>query len=308
MRRKEIIQAGQKIIDAITRSEILKGFEETAHRVSPEREIFNADLMYKLHQYSLLASDYGPIEKQIIDILGLTDLTNPQKWSDVVYTREGSYGAIFVWNRYLYFAVNYLPLFLELIKPDYLTITQEKPEELPDEYKGKALLTTILVEDSKHPVTLERVMDLLSGISSLYEASSTIIKHPAVPLIMIGCDSGSEKAFDFLGAEKIMQMVKEILLSLWDSIMFFHERQVAQKFELVAESLPIIEQLDALEDEDKIGHEEAALLCKKIVDSVQKFITCGAFIPEMQEKSTFDPHELMMPEPKLLEEGQNENE
>jgi hypothetical protein len=40
-----------------------------------------------------------------------------------------------------------------------------------------------------------------------------------------------------------------------------------------------------------------------LIDSVQKFITCGAVIPEMLERSTFDPHELMMPEPKLLEEG-----
>jgi len=98
-------------------------------------------------------------------------------------------------------------------------------------------------------------------------------------------------------------MVKEIILSLWDRIMFFRERQIAQRVELVAKSLPVINEIWNLENENKIGHEEAELLRIKLIDSVQKFITCGAVIPEMLERSTFDPHELMMPEPKLLEEG-----
>jgi hypothetical protein len=230
-------------------------------------------------------------------------MTDSEKWSDVVYTREGRPGTIFVWNRYLYFAVNYLPLFLELIKPDYLAITQKSPEELPDEYKGKTLLTTILIEDSNHPPTTDRIIDLLSSISSLYETSSAILKHPTVHLTMIGCDSGGEKTFDFLGAAKIIEMVKEIILSLWDRIMFFRERQIAQRVELVAKSLPVINEIWNLENENEIGHEEAELLRIKLIDSVQKFITCGAVIPEMLERSTFDPHELMMPEPKLLEEG-----
>jgi len=303
MRRMEIIQASKKILDAIQDSHIFEAFEKTLREGPPERETFNAYLMSRLHEYSLLAKDYGPIEKQISDIFHLTGMTDSEKWSDVVYTREGRPGTIFVWNRYLYFAVNYLPLFLELIKPDYLAITQKSPEELPDEYKGKTLLTTILIEDSNHPPTTDRIIDLLSSISSLYEASSAILKHPAVHLTMIGCDSGGEKTFDFLGAAKIIEMVKEIILSLWDRIMFFRERQIAQRVELVAKSLPVINEIWNLENENKIGHEEAELLRIKLIDSVQKFITCGAVIPEMLERSTFNPHELMMPEPKLLEEG-----
>jgi hypothetical protein len=299
----EIIQASKKILDAIQDSHIFEAFEKTLREEPPERETFNAYLMSRLHEYSLLAKDYGPIEKQISDIFHLTGMTDSEKWSDVVYTREGRPGTIFVWNRYLYFAVNYLPLFLELIKPDYLAITQKSPEELPDEYKGKTLLTTILIEDSNHPPTTDRIIDLLSSISSLYETSSAILKHPTVHLTMIGCDSGGEKTFDFLGAAKIIEMVKEIILSLWDRIMFFRERQIAQRVELVAKSLPVINEIWNLENENKIGHEEAELLRIKLIDSVQKFITCGAVIPEMLERSTFDPHELMMPEPKLLEEG-----
>jgi hypothetical protein len=304
MRRKEIIEASQKILSAIRESHIIEAFDKTLREGPSEGEAFNAYLMSRLHEYSLLAKDYGPVEKQIADILHLSSITDSDKWPEVIYTKEGRPGTIFVWNRNLYFAINYLPLFLRLIEPGYLAITQKSAEELPDEYKGKALLTTILIEDSTHPPTADRIVDLVSSIYSLYETSSTILKHPIVHLTMVGCDSGGEKTFDFLGAAGIIQMVKEIIISLWDRIVFFRERQIAQRVELVAKSLPIINEIWNLENENKVGHEEAELLRRKLTDSAQKFITCGAVIPEMQERSTFDPHELMMPEPKLLEVGE----
>jgi hypothetical protein len=307
MRRMEIVEASQKIIDAINQSHIFEAFEKTLREGPPEGETFNAYLMSRLHEYSLLAKDYGPVAEKIADILRLSSITDSEKWPDVVYAREGRPGTIFVWNRYLYFAVNYLPLFLELIKPDYLAAAQKSPGEVPDEYKGKALLTTILIEDSKHPPTIDRITDLLASVSSLYDTSAILLKHPTVHLTMAGCDAGSEKTFEFLGAARVMEMVKEILLSLWDRIMFFRERQIAQRVELVAKSLPAINEIWTMENENKIGHEEAELLRIKLIDSVQKFITCGAVIPEMLERSAFDPRELMMPEPKLLEEGRAEN-
>jgi hypothetical protein len=307
MRRMEIVEASQKIIDAINQSHIFEAFEKTLREGTPEGETFNAYLMSRLHEYSLLAKDYGPAAEKIAEILRLSSITDSNKWPDVVYTKEGRPATIFVWNRYLYFAVNYLPLFLELIKPEYLAAAQKRGDEVPDEYKGKTLLTTILIEDSKHPPTIDRITDLLASVSSLYDTSTMLLKHPTVHLTMVGCDAGSEKTFEFLGATRVMEMVKEILLSLWDRIMFFRERQIAQRVELVAKSLPAINEIWAMENENKIGHEEAELLRVKLIDSVQKFITCGAVIPEMLERSTFDPHELMMPEPQLLEEGRGEN-
>lgn len=307
MRRMEIVEASKNVLDAIRESLVYEAFEKTLREGPQEGEAFNAYLMSRLHEYSLRAKDYGPIEQKIADILHLNSITDAEKWPEVVYTREGKPGTLFVWNRYLSFAVNYLPLFLELIKPDYLAATQKSGEELTGEYEGKAVLTTMLIEDSKHPPTTDRIIDLISSVSSLYDTSTMLLKHPTVHLIMVGCDAGSEKAFEFLGAAKVMAMVKEILLSLWDRIMFFRERQIAQRVELVAKSLPAINDIWTLENENKIGHEEAELLRIKLVDSVQKFIMCGAVIPEMLERSTFDPHELMMPEPKLLEEGVTEN-
>jgi hypothetical protein len=307
MRRMEIVEASQKIIDAINQSHIFEAFEKTLREGTPEGETFNAYLMSRLHEYSLMAKDYGPVAEKIAEILHLSSITDSNKWPDVVYAKEGRPGTIFVWNRYLYFAVNYLPLFLELIKPEYLAAAQKSPDEAPDEYKGKTLLTTILIEDSKHPPIIDRITDLLASVSSLYDTSAMLLKHPTVHLTMVGCDAGSEKTFEFLGATRVMEMVKEILLSLWDRIMFFRERQIAQRVELVAKSLPAINEIWAMENENKIGHEEAELLRVKLIDSVQKFITCGAVIPEMLERSTFDPHELMMPEPQLLEEGRGEN-
>jgi hypothetical protein len=307
MKRREIIEACQNILAAIQESHLYEAFEKTLREEPPKGETFNAYLMSRLHEYSLLAKDYGPIEQRIADILRLAPITDSEKWPDIVYTSEGRPGTIFLWNRHLSFAVKYLPLFLKLLKPDYAATGQEGAEELSDEYEGKAILTTILIEDDSHPATTDRLVDLISSISSLYETSSAILKHPTVHLTMASCDAGSEKTFDFLGAAEVIEMVKEIILSLWDRIMFFRERQIAQRIELVAKSLPIINDIWNLENGSSIGHEEGELLRVKVTDSVQKFITCGAVIPEMLERSAFDPRELMMPEPKLLEEGRTEN-
>lgn len=304
MRRAEITQACQKILDAIQNSQVFEAFEKTLREAPKEQGAFNAYLMSRLHEYSLLAKDYGPTEQRISDILHLTPLTNPENWPDVVYPKEGSHGTIYEWNGYLYFALNYLPLFLELLKPAYLDIAQKSQEELPAELKGKAILTATIIEDSNHLPTADRIIDLVSSISLLYDTSSAILKHPAVQLTLIGCDAGSDKTFDFLGATKVIEMVKEIILSLWDRIIFFRERRIAQRVELVAKSIPVINQIWSLENENRIGHEEAELLRRRLIDSVQRFITCGAIIPEMLDRSTFDPRELMMPEPKLLEQGE----
>ena len=311
MRRIEIIQASQKVLEDIQESQIYEAFGKTLREKPPEGEAFNAYLMSKLHGYSLLAKDYGPIEKQIADLFRLTDLTDSKKWPEVVYSKKGRPRTVSVWNMHLYFAVNYLPIFMDLIKPDYFTITEKSPEELPAEYKDKGFLTVMLIEDENHPPTADRVVALISSISALYETSSAIlkklIKQSPVDLTMSGCDAGVEKTFDFLGTAEVIEMVRDIILSLWDRIVFFRERQIAQRVELVAKSLPVINEIWDLENANKIGHEEGEFLRRKLTDSVEKFIACGAVTAEMYDRSTFDPHELMTPEPKLLEEGEDEN-
>src|SRR5438874_445310 len=122
-------------------------------------------------------------------------------------------------------------------------------------------------------------------------------------LIVLACDSGSDKSFDLLGAAKVIAGVKELILSLWDRIVFYREAQIAQRLELVTASLPILEKLSHLQNSNAIAPEQAELLRRKVLDGVGQLIASGATIPEMGGRSHVDPRQLMAPEPKLLTSG-----
>lgn len=307
MRRTEIVRALRNILHNLKTTDVNAPIENVIHENLQGEDLFNQSLLVKLNQYSLIAKDYGTTEHKIAKILGLSDLSNPEKWAELIYTKHAGAEALNTISQNIRFSLDYIPSLLELLEPEYLPLIDKPSGELPHELKDKAILTTILIEDEAHPATPERLAQLLLSISTLYDASTEILSHPSVPLTIVGCDSGSEKSFDFLGADRVIQMVKEIILSLWDRVVFFRERQMSQRLELVAQSLPVLEQIVELKNDKTISREQAELLRRRVLESIQKFINCGAVTPEMQERSTFNPYELMMPETKLLNEGASNN-
>ena len=52
-----------------------------------------------------------------------------------------------------------------------------------------------------------------------------------------------------------------------------------------------------------MGREQCELMRRAITDGANKFISCGAIIPEFQENNYHNPRELMAPEAKLLVES-----
>lgn len=47
---------------------------------------------------------------------------------------------------------------------------------------------------------------------------SQVLGKKGDDLSVIGCDSGSDKSFDFLGAAEIVNCVKDIILSFWNKV------------------------------------------------------------------------------------------
>ena len=119
---------------------------------------------------------------------------------------------------------NFLPKFLKLTEQDYVKIITEPAKALPKTLKGKSLLTTILIEEKDQFSNPKRIIELLDSITLLYDSCATVKKQSSSDLAILACDSGSDKAFDFLGAAKIIEMVKEIILSFWDRVLFFIEK------------------------------------------------------------------------------------
>jgi len=127
--------------------------------------------------------------------------------------------------------------------------------------------------------------------------------QPENTLSVVACDSGSDKSFDLLGAAKIITCVKELILSVWDRAVFFREKQVAQRLELMTQSLPILEKVSVLEREGHLAPEQAELVRRGVSEGLRQFLACGAVIPEMVGSSHFEPRQLMAAEPKLLTVG-----
>ena len=166
-------------------------------------------------------------------------------------------------------------------------------------YSGKEILSVILIEgrDLSRPA---RLVNVLESIELLFQSCAVLTETPSESVTVIACDSGSDKSFDFLGAAKVMEALKEVILSLWDRIVFYRELQIAERLELVAQSLPIMEKIGILEQEKRLGREQAELLRRDVLSGVTKFVESGATIPELEERAHFSPRLLLSPVQKLL--------
>jgi hypothetical protein len=119
-------------------------------------------------------------------------------------------------------------------------------------------------------------------------------------LIVTACDSGSDKLFDFAGLADVVQKIKEIIESVWDRAIFHRERKLSERLELISKSLPIVEQISALQNNGNIAPELAENIRRKITSGVIGFLETGCLIPEIQAQTSFDPVKILPPQEILL--------
>jgi hypothetical protein len=297
MLREEIVSGALQLRSALAEGGILKVLRISAGAAKAETDVKvkNELVLKAFQQFTITSANFSGAASKIQDIMGLSALNSPAFWSALTTPERSreAHEALFS----VEFAITHLPKIVELLSQD--SMTQEiflfHGQDL-----ASGRLKLILPESTGAASRPQRIVDALLSISLLYEAFADIDKLPISTLSVIACDAGSDKSFDFLGVADLMKAVKELLLSVWDRVVFFREQQVAHRLELIASSLPIIEKLGDLQRENKIGPEEGELIRRKIVEGVTKFIGSGSTIPGMRERSALDPRVLMAPEPKLL--------
>ncbi|MEW8383370.1 MAG: hypothetical protein AB2704_16075, partial [Candidatus Thiodiazotropha taylori] len=173
-------------------------------------------------------------------------------------------------------------------------------KEIPEELKGKSLISVLVVEDKGQFSSPKRLTYALDAISNLYSVFAIIEGEGANDLIVLACDSGSDKSFDFLGLAKLTEQVKETIIAIWDRRVFYRQRHVSESLSLISESLPIIEKISELKESGKLEPEQAELLKRQAIAGATQFIEAGAIIPELEGVSSHSPKQLLKPEPKLL--------
>jgi hypothetical protein len=300
MRRLDIINAVIKIRQAVSDSkinEVIMAPLTGKDRYDPEI------IMESFQKFSNHFERFGDNEKRVLKIFGLDGIENPKLWAKIMTSEKTeSREAARPFYRGMTFMQDYLHKIVDLLKQDHLEyvrhdnyISIDSPSK-----DNHAVITVILPEkdnESSHP---NRLIKILESIGTFYSTISSLQDHKDNDLSVIAIDSGSDKSFDFLGAAKVVTAVKELVIELWDRVVFYREKKLNERIDLIAKSLPVIEKINSLEKGGKMEREQAEIFRRNILDGAKAFIECGAILPEFESHSSYNPRQLMAPEPKLL--------
>lgn len=315
MRRDVLFDAISKIIFDLEDCDILyvlRQVIETTHGLGNNREHQSIFPIEAFRQYSIATNSYSDTEREITKLLEIEGLLDTTFWKSIAeFTTGGEKNpadSIYEMMNNVRFTLEQLPKVLALIQQDYILDVKEQDKELPEILKGKALLTVLLIEEQSQFSSPKRLVHLLDAITDLYSVFAKLESESESEIIVLACDSGSDKSFDFLGITKIIEQVRELILQIWDRCVFHRQNQASRNLSLIAESLPILKKIDDLKSDKSIGPEEAELLRRKVVNGATLFIESGAIIEEMENASIHRPRQLMKPEPKLLASPWGEKE
>lgn len=303
MRKLELVKAIDRVLGALHESNAIDFLEMQTHflereRPKPERMDphgpFGGEFLQVFQRYSVAASSFGPIEKELCEIFQLDVLSEPEFWTALMFSGPGEGRGFLDRARK---GSSGLQKLRALIGPE-----TDYSESMAGAkaIHGLESVSLVVLEDRGQGSKPTRLIKVLEGISALYEAHTRVLSLPADTLIVTTCDSGSDKAFDFLGLAKAIQALKETILSLWDRIFFFRERKLSATLSLIGQSLPILAEISALEEKKALGREEAEILRRKVVDGAVALGEAGAVIPEVTARRPEAFRALAAPEAKLL--------
>lgn len=168
-----------------------------------------------------------------------------------------------------------------------------------DKVSHLGFLQVTVIEEGNSVSTPERLCEALTAIADLYEVAAQLVQT-STPLSVVGCDSGSDKSFDFVGAGKALESVKDIILSLWDKVVYYKQNRTSRNIDLLVQGLPVLTQIDELRAAETISPELAEQMKRSVVKGCTKFLDAGCTIPEISDNASVSPRALLQPEPKML--------
>lgn len=297
MRRQALINAVKTVVSDISETSLQTMFNELLNAARrKDADTTHPAFNYRTFlDYSLRTTRYTSAEKQILAILGLDVLQDPDWWQSAPALDSSDLWAI---SRNLFFTMEHLPLLVEMLERDYVDQTEAQSQEL--KASGMDTLSILLVEDHDQRSTPDRLILTLQGVTEIYQAIATMEGESHNDLAVVAIDSGSDKSFDFLGLAKVMEIFKETLLAIWDRRVFHRHVHVSLCIQTIAESLPVIQQIHDMKEAGAITPEQAELLKRQMVSGTSKLLEVGAISSEMEAQPGSSPRALMRPEPKLL--------
>ena len=300
MRRDVLFAAIYRIRTDLQSSGIAEMFDLMPERIrtggnSPDK---NWPAFSVFQRFSVATSTYGEAEIALLKILDLFDLTLAEYWQRLSIDPEPP--AILGMRRNVIWAIRDLPKVLDMIKQDYVEDVKHKPEALPPALVGRQMLTIVIIEEPSQFSSSHRIISALTSVTALYEVVAALEGVLEADLIVLACDSGSDKSFDLLGIAKLVEELRKTILAIWDRCVFHRHTARQQSLQLLAQSLPIIERLDEMKNSGALGAEEAEILKRKAIEATGQFVSAGVITEDMAREGNHYPRMVMRPEPRLI--------
>ncbi|MBB4636288.1 hypothetical protein [Longimicrobium terrae] len=300
MRKSDLIHGVEQLVGALAESALELPLVEVA-RLGYRREPVPGELLTRLlsalREYGLRASRYTRPARMLAEELGLSALEQADTWSLLIAAENRAQEA-FGFAERVRFATQHLPRVAGLLAQEGVPALDALRRG--GTASGNALLTIQVIEAPRRWSTPARLATLLDGVDQLYGACATLQGLDPGGLSVVGCDAGTDKTFELMGAAPVIDAVRELILALWDRVVFYRELTAAQRYRQAAESLPVLQRVREALAEGRISPEQAELLRRRFVEGAGKFLVAGATIPELQERAYANPRTLMAPAPKLL--------
>lgn len=300
MQRSSIINAAREIKSAIDGSGISKYIRPApAERLKLQ---FSETLM-ALNAYSIAASKYSAAAKEMAKIFGIDLLEDTKKWESILTGENPLRDKI---ARSCSVVSSEFPKILEIFHQDSISEVEDPHDINASDDFGAMKLS--FIEDDGQFSTVQRVIQGLKACEELYIAIQTVYSNGSVPLAVGAIDSGSDKSFELFGAADSIKELRLLIVEIWDRIVFHKENKLGKRLELIEKSLPIIEKIKTMEQEGKLGREEAHIAISHITDGAKSFVAAGVLTTDIVRSQRIEPRLLLAPEPKLISAPRNLHE
>jgi hypothetical protein len=296
MRRKDLIKAVAAVNKAIEKSQVFSAIGPLNKKPDP------LTLLTSYQAFASYYKEFGETEREVFKILGLEGLEDAKTWATLFESREDDR---MKFNRYrasLRFTADNLPKILNLLKQDHIEFSIEGSNRpvSTDANAGLAVLSVIMPESENEVSKPQRLINVLESINLFYSVSAVLQEMDANDLSVAAIDSGSDKSIDFLGAATLIESVKNLILEMWDRIVYYKTRQAESRLDLIIKALPVMEKINNMVAAGTISPEQGELLRRDVSVATSGFISAGAIIPELDVHAIHSPRKIMAPEPKLL--------
>lgn len=301
MRKADLINAVEQVSRALNDSGVERPLVEVA-RLGYHGQPIPGELLTRLlgalRDYGLLANRYTRPTRMLAEQLQLTPLEHADTWSLLIAAENRAQQA-FAFAERVRFATQHLPRVSELLGQAGIP-SVDAARRGEGARSGADVLTVQVIESPRRFSTPTRLATLLESLDALYGACAMLEGAEPNGLSVIACDSGSDKTFELMGAARVVAVLREVLLSVWDRVVFFRALPAAERYRRAAESLPVLDRIRESVSQGRLAPEQGELLRRRVVEGTGRFLVSGATIPELQERAYANPRTLMAPAPKLL--------